>query len=396
MKVDLIPIDVIERSVTSPQSFASEPRSADAGSRDADSYVRHWNELVGLHQLDLPMAPQWSAISALSGDTAALFKAIRVSGGDGTVAYAALLESRVRQYGFSLLMRELPGCRLLCYHPSLVSSGGFTHLVDGLLTLSGSRCDLLYVPEVVRGGPADLFIEQLATQRGWLLNRVPSSRAPYLPLSGSWKDYLASRSSNFRYTLKRKRKALGEKGAVSEQWFCDPEHVPQLLQHIENVEEKSWKVAGDMAITRSRQETRYHQLLLPWLARTGNLAANVLFVDAKPAAYSLCYLWQGRMAQTKTSFCEEFAECSPGLLVTASAIERAHELGMTEFDFLGDAMLHKATWTKSTRDHDHLYLYTSGISARLVGTMKKLVQKMRRADRQLTVGRSGLKETSAK
>jgi len=395
VKVDLIPFEDIQRSIASME-HAGAPAlpSSDGAVSSVTSFISHWHGLVREQDLDMPLVPEWSAISAISGETAADFRAIRVSDGNSTVAYSSFLESRVRQYGLPLLMRELPGCRLLCYHPTLVATGSPDVLIDALHSYSGTKCDLIYLPEVVRDSPTDSFIQQLAARRGWLLNRVPSSRAPFLPLSGTWKDYLAGRSSNFRYTLKRKRKALSEHGPVSDQWFSSAEAVPELLRHIESIEEGSWKVAGDMAITRSQQESSYHKLLLPWLARKGALAANVLFVGQEPAAYSLCYKWNGRLAQAKTSFSEKFADCSPGLLVTAAAIERAHDLQLSEFDFLGDAMQHKATWTKSTRDHDHLYLYTSSLTARVVGSLKKLVQRMRRHEKQLTVGRSGMKDTS--
>lgn len=321
---------------------------------------------------------------------------MRVADSGGTLGFAAFLEYTEKKYGMALRVRELPGCQLVCYHSAVVARRNVPVIVDALIDHDGRACDLLYVPEVERGGASNESIRQLAARRGWYIHSRPGLRAPYLPLENSWDAFLAGRSSSFRYTLRRKQKALNGLGAVTQKWFTDTDCVSTLLAHVRDIEEASWKVDAAMAISRSTKETSYYSLLLPWLAQQGALQANVLFVGDRPAAYSLCYVWQGRMAQMKTSFSEAFADASPGLVTTASTIERAHELGLQEFDFLGDMMPHKAVWTNLTRDHDHLYVYTAQPRARIAGLVRRLISAVRPADVVTTVGRSGHRPTAPK
>lgn len=348
-----------------------------------------WLAALREQRQDLPLAPQWAWTSAAAGGLQESLHAVAIADGDGNLGFGAFLQYTERQLGIPLLTRELPGCRLVCYHSALVARRAPDALIDALVAHGGRSCDLLYLPEVERGGPTDLAVRELAARRNWSVITRPGLRAPYLPLAADWDAFLAQRSSNFRYTLRRKQKALGELGKVTEEWFTDEASVPVLLGHVRAIEEASWKVNASMAISRSTKETTYYQLLLPWLARQGALHGNVVFVDGRPAAYSLCYVWLGRMAQMKTSFSEAYARASPGLVATAATIRKAHELGLAEFDFLGDMMPHKAVWTSLTRDHDHLFVYTGRIRGRVVGLLKKLVAALRPQGSVVTVGRSG-------
>jgi CelD/BcsL family acetyltransferase involved in cellulose biosynthesis len=357
--------------------------------------IADWLAALRERQHDLTLAPQWAWISAVAGGLQDKLRAVAVSDGGSSPGFGSFLEYEDRQLGIALLTREMPGCQLVSYHSALVAGRAADVLVDALLTHDGRPCDLLYLPEVERGAATDLAITELAARRNWFVLRRPGLRAPYLPLAADWDTFLAQRSSNFRYTLRRKQKALGEVGKVTEEWFTDEQSVAALLGHVREIEEASWKVNASMAISRSAKETTYYQLLLPWLARERALQGNVVYVDGRPAAYSLCYVWQGRMAQMKTSFNEAFARASPGLVSTAATIRKAHELGLGEFDFLGDMMPHKAVWTNLTRDHDHLFVYTGRARGRIVGLMKKVISALRPRNSIVTVGRSGHKPDAA-
>lgn len=361
-----------------------------AATREPQRAITSWMDVVGEQQLDLPLSPQWSWITAKSGGLDPQFRALAVNHEAGSAGFAAFLDYTRSQYGIPLRIRELPGCQLVCYHAALVTAGDAEPLLDAVIALDGCACDVLHIPEVVCGGATAARVCDIARRRGWYVHRMPSTRSPFLAIDGSWEARLEAMSSSFRYTIRRKQRALARKGDITEEWFCSPGSVDRLFECMQRIEEASWKVEARMAISRSQRETEYYRLLLPWLAARGALQALVLAIDGEPAAYSLCYVWAGRMAQMKTSFSERFADASPGLVVTASTIRRAHELGMREFDFLGDVMPHKSQWTTLTRDHEHLYVYTGTLRSRIVGTLKRLRSAIRPPEPVVTIGRSGL------
>ncbi len=351
--------------------------------------LREWAERYEAELPDLSVAPEWSLIAA---DTAGLGSSLAVAAlylPDGRLAGATVfVESTARMCGLSVRVRELPGNRLMAYHHELIG-GHAAELLRAVADAVETPCDVMLVPSVERGGATDTATTRYAAARGARWERVPGVRSPYLKVTGSWDEYLATRSANFRQNLKRKRKALAAHGEVTERFYTQESEVAELLELIGQVERASWKVGAGMAISASAQERDYYTSLLPWLARKQALSANVLFVGGVAAAYSLCYRWRDRVAQMKTSFDERLSAATPGLTVNATAIRQAFESGAVEFDFLGDVMPHKMHWTDQLRLHDNLYVFLPTAKGRLVGLAKSVFRRLRPHRRVETVGRGG-------
>ncbi|MGQ0384079.1 MAG: GNAT family N-acetyltransferase [Gammaproteobacteria bacterium] len=359
-------------------------------SRDAiEPAVREWTRRHADRLSDLSASPEWSLIAA---DTAGLGGQVSLAAvygpADALAATAVFVESTARMCGVKVRIRELPGNRVMAYHHELPGE----HRIALLRALAGTHdapCDLLLVPAVERAGPTDAATAAFAAERRARVERVPGVRSPYIVIRGTWEEFLAGRSANFRQDLKRKRKALEALGELTERWFSRQDEVGELLECVHRVEGASWKVEAGMAISRSAQESRYYAALLPWLARIDALVANVLFVAATPVAYSLCYRWRGRIAQMKTSFDERLSTATPGLTVNAAAIRYAFESRAMEFDFLGDVMPHKMRWTDQVRSHDNLYVFLPTPKGRWVGRLKSLIRRLRPHRPVATVGRGG-------
>lgn len=352
-----------------------------------DALIGLWRETFETSVRDLSVSPEWTLRAAQSAGLGERLRMLGIRRGDGRLlAFGAFIDVQERIYGIQLRVREMPGNRLVVYHNEFVGEHGDA-LLERMFSTGQTKCDLICVPAVPKDSQTDQAVQKAAARHRWTMIRIPGYRSPYIPIEGSWDDYLARKSSNFRYTLRRKQRALENLGRTSEKWYECVESVDELLNCIAQIEVSSWKVDASMAITGSAQETAYYRALLPWLAGKGALRANVISVNETPAAYSLCYVWRGRVAQMKTSFDERFSGASPGLVVNASAIRRAFESGALEFDFLGDVMPHKMHWASDIRAHDHLFVYTSTMRGRLVGSLKQLNYRLRPYATYVTAGR---------
>lgn len=368
-------------SVTIPRILTSRT--------DIELAVRLWAERFDADLVDLSVSPEWSLIAA---DTAGLGHCLAVAAvyrrGGGLEGATAFVDSSAWMCGLRVCIRELPGNQVMAYHHELIGEHG-VELLRAVAEDAARPCDVLLVPSVERGGATDAATSAFAGARGARMERVPGVRSPYVTTTGSWEEYLATRSANFRQNLKRKRKALAAHGEVTERFFTQPGEVAELLGLISQVESASWKVRAGMAISESAQELRYYGMLLPWLAGKQALSANVLFVGGTAVAYSLCYRWRGRFGQMKTSFDERLSAATPGLTVNATAIRHAFESDAVEFDFLGDVMPHKMHWTDQVRVHDNLYVFLPTGKGRWVGLAKSLVRRVRPHRQVETVGRGG-------
>jgi len=275
-----------------------------------------------------------------------------------------------RMYGLPVRQLELAG-NLHSYHQELPVRGDPSSLLLELLGATARGWEVFQADGVVCGGPCARAIERVARELGARVIRYPGERSPYLPIVADWDGYLAGRSRNFRYNLRRKRRGLERQG-LEERWLTAVDQVDDLLAAMWGIEEASWKAEVGMAMLADSHERLLYRRLVPALAQRGLLQALVLRVRGEPVAYSLGYRWHGSVGQIKTSFDHRLARLGPGGVATESCIRRAFETGAAEFDFLGPWMPHKALWTDRARRHESLFVFAPNLRGRLLGVAKTM------------------------
>jgi hypothetical protein len=327
-----------------------------------DPFWESWLEASPAH---LSLYPFWiEAIARARGR----LEEIRVRmGTQGLLPYFA---RSAWMYGVPVTQLELAG-NLHSYHQEIPVRGDPSALIHDLLTDSGGPWQVFHAAGVPRGGTCTRAVQAVARNLGARVIRYPGERSPYLPIKTDWNGYLAGRSRNFRYTLRRKRRAL-ERLGVEECWVDTEGRVQELLACMWRIEEASWKVDAGMSMLADSYERVFYRHLLPIMARRGLLQGLVLRIKGEPAAYSLCYRWRGSVGQIKTSFDQRLARLAPGAVATETSIRRAFESGASEFDFLGPWMPHKALWTDHVRVHESLFVFAPDLRGRLLGLAKAM------------------------
>ena len=127
-----------------------------------------------------------------------------------------------------------------------------------------------------------------------------------------------------------------------------------------------------MDITSDNTEKEYYKNLLPYLAKINALSASVLYYQDSPIAYNLCYIWQNKVGQIKTSYDAKYHSDSPGAILMEFGLKEYIDKQLEEFDFLGDAMPHKLSWSKEVRKHVSFYTYSKNKKAKLLFKLKSL------------------------
>jgi CelD/BcsL family acetyltransferase involved in cellulose biosynthesis len=216
--------------------------------------------------------------------------------------------------------------------------------------------DLFLLGSAMVGGATQLLADTFESRGEYRIVREAYVSSPYLPLQGSWGEYLGRQSGNFRSDLKRKQKRARDAG-MTIRTFTGPAEVGEALSAMYTIETKSWKEGEGTSITTQAHARRFYDVFLPLAAARGWLACVLLELGGRPAAFDMGVLHAGKYYMLKTSYDQEWKDVSPGFVLRAHVIEQLFERGASEHDFLGDPEPWKLRWTDQVRRHENLYLY---------------------------------------
>jgi CelD/BcsL family acetyltransferase involved in cellulose biosynthesis len=340
-----------------------------------DDTIGAWSRLVSTLDLNPSLDPGWLGVSAASlaggvGDLSVLM----ATDADGLNAVVPFFVRRSRMFGVPLVTIEL-GSNLMSYHAEFVGTPDPAAIVGALLE-TVPKWDVLHLANFSEGGRGVAALRRVATDLGLPLQELPGEQSPYLPITGSWEQFLASKGKKFRYKLRKRSEGIVKGGASELRWFGDSADTNALLKDMLSIEDRSWKAETRTSISARRAEVGYHERLLPWLRDRGMLLANVLYRAGQPIAYSLCCTCRGWIGHLKTSFDGAYETLSPGAYVIDACVQAAFGSGAREFDFLGDAAPHKLAWSHAVRRHCDLFLFAPRLLPRAIGTLKTTKRRL--------------------
>jgi CelD/BcsL family acetyltransferase involved in cellulose biosynthesis len=235
--------------------------------------------------------------------------------------------------------------------------------------------DLLAMTSVPDDAECFRLLHEAAREAGLSAYVEVGVASPYLPLPGSWEEYLASGSSNFRSDMRRKWNKCSSAGVRVEE-VRELQGLDRALDAILQIEERSWKQREGTSIPIQNVAVRFYRSFLPKAAEQGWMRLYVAYLGDHPVAYDMGVLLHGRYYMLKTGFDESFGRLSPGVFIRQYVVKELIESGVREHDFLGDADAYKLRWTNLKRSHVHLYVCnTARLRTRLYLAAKMLRTK---------------------
>jgi CelD/BcsL family acetyltransferase involved in cellulose biosynthesis len=148
-----------------------------------------------------------------------------------------------------------------------------------------------------------------------IMQRAPNHKVLLKP---SFDEYVASMNSGSRKTLRRLRRRIFEDEKARIAKFTSPREIAELVQLIDVVSAASWQehTFGD-----DKQHRAATQLFLEEIAALGWLRSYVLLMNERPIAFQHGYQYQGTYAGQGRAYDQEFAELSPGSVLTYCVLE---------------------------------------------------------------------------
>jgi CelD/BcsL family acetyltransferase involved in cellulose biosynthesis len=182
--------------------------------------------------------------------------------------------------------------------------------------------------------PDGARLRRAAHEAGYRVLERSRMRSPYAVTTGTWEDYVRSRSRNVRSDLRRRTRRISEEG----EFVLDinvGERLPDALEEGYRIEGSGWKDARGTAI-RSREDTRcFYTEIAQWAAGRGWLRLCFLRWQGRPIAFHFDLLAGNVLYHLKGGFDTRFASSSPSKVLHYLMLRYACEAGLTRYEFLG-------------------------------------------------------------
>jgi len=218
----------------------------------------------------------------------------------------------------------------------------------------------LSLPMVADDSPTQAALAQLA---GLRTTSRAASVAPYLPVAGTFEEFLGTLSSNERYKIRSRTKKLltGRGVEYGEVPDLSPVQALQFLRtlHAKRAEQKGIESTFD---TDAVQD--FHAELLRLMPRE-RVMFRCLRKDAEIFAMFYGFVVAKRLFYFQLGYDPAWSDSSPGLVLLSQTIRETFVLGCREYNFLQGNEPFKATWTRTTRTLNDWTIYAPTLNGRL-------------------------------
>jgi CelD/BcsL family acetyltransferase involved in cellulose biosynthesis len=206
---------------------------------------------------------------------------------------------------------------------------------------------------------------RVAAALGGRLRLIERIEAPVIDLSPGWDAvYRAKTNSKKRNLHRRRRRQLGELGAVTTTVARRPAELEPALEEAFHLHDLRWEGRPDGSGFATEVGRRFHRAVLRRLEAIDVPRIVTLRVDGRAVAFHYWFALEGGMYVHRLAFDPEVGRFSPGLVNTLDAIESAAEEGLTRVEFLGGGERYKLELADGFAPLYHGYGVASGVRGR--------------------------------
>ncbi|CAA0123407.1 Uncharacterised protein [Halioglobus japonicus] len=193
--------------------------------------------------------------------------------------------------------------------------------------------------------------------------------------SATYEDYLASRPSKLRSTIRRKTQKFLAQDAGQLTLVKGGSTLEEAITQYTTVYNNSWK-----------NEEPYRDFvpqLLRLAAKRGWLRLGIASYENQPVASQIWLIYSGTAYIFKLAYHEDYKRLSPGTVLTAYMMQRViEEDHIDRIDYLSGDDTYKADWMSERREQHGIAAYNprspTGMAMLVGHTVKRLLKKLAR------------------
>jgi len=226
--------------------------------------------------------------------------------------------------------------------------------------LAGTLASLgrpIYLGRVPADSPTIAALQESYRRRGLVLCR-PANACPAIALDATWEEPERQFNAGRRSDLRRARRNAEKISPVScEVLSPSPAELGPLLDEAFQVEAAGWKGLKGSAMAIHATRGAYYRWYAVAAAREGILRLCFLRIGGRAAAMQLAVECGERFWLLKIGYDEEFARCSPGVLLMLHTVRYAATRGLKSYELLGRVEPWTRVWAQIERPYVSIRAY---------------------------------------
>jgi CelD/BcsL family acetyltransferase involved in cellulose biosynthesis len=192
--------------------------------------------------------------------------------------------------------------------------------------------DKLYLCSLPYNSITHTHFAEAARAHGWRATVSQQDVCPVITLPGSWDDYLAGIDKKQRHEIRRKMRKIESEAQTRWDVVHSVEGLDEAMDAFIELHQKSTR---DKEGFWNDNMIQFFKALAIELAQAGWLRLYFIEVNYTKAASMLCFDYDNEFLLYNSGFDpEQFAQLSPGNVLTAYTIQDAIHLGRARYDFL--------------------------------------------------------------
>jgi hypothetical protein len=222
---------------------------------------------------------------------------------------------------------------------------------------------------------------QDTVQRGLRVRELaPSS---FIPLPGTWDDFLNDLSSSQRSRIRKTIRELEKKGSVGLEVARMHQEPGPIFDKLVELHQGRWNRAGKPGVFASPRFLEFHRSLISRLQEKEGVFLAALTLDQNVIGCLYCLVYGAKVYFYQSGIDLDISannsRIKPGLAVHALAIKHLIDKGITEYDFLaGDNNNYKSQWTKHRRNIYQVLITRDAVKMHLISLIERTLGAARR------------------
>jgi CelD/BcsL family acetyltransferase involved in cellulose biosynthesis len=209
----------------------------------------------------------------------------------------------------------------------------------------------LRVPLLAREGTGLDELRDEAERRGYRIVERVHARSPYIPLDGTYEEFMTRVKSSHRKDLERKWRRLDDQGGLEIELFEGGSGLDAALAEGLPIEGSGWKSERGTEIVCDPALVRFYTEVAHWASAERMLLLGFMRLAGRPVSFEFMLRDERRVYGLKVGYDPEFAKWSPGMLASLAIWRRLFEDHDFEtYELCGDLDATKSRWSDVTRD----------------------------------------------